>query len=284
MMLAIAAAVTNGELLPGNDDYAAPADVIFQTAEDGLGDTIKPRLEQLLADCSRIHIIDEGEKPLSLADERIEQAIVKTHAKLLIIDPIQAYLGGADMHSARGMRPLMKSLGAVAERTNCAVVVIGHLNKKSGFKTQSQYRGLGSIDIYAAARSVLTVGRIDKHIRAVVHNKSNLAPNGFTLTFGFDTVSGFYWEGERDIDVDDLFNQTGQTRESQFDKAKRLIESVLSQGAVESVKIMQMAEEQGISVKTLNRAKAQLGVNSVKRSEQWYWEMPIEIHFFRQRR
>ena len=150
LMLAIAAAVTNGEALP-NGFPGTPADVIFQTAEDGLTDTIRPRLELLGADCDRVHVIDEGEQPISLTDERIEQAIIQTNAKLLIIDPIQAYLGGADMHSAKGMRPLMKSLGAAAERTGCAVIIIGHLNKRS-FGTRAQYRGLGSIDIYAAGR------------------------------------------------------------------------------------------------------------------------------------
>ncbi|MCL2775771.1 MAG: AAA family ATPase, partial [Oscillospiraceae bacterium] len=203
LMLAIAAAVTNGEALPGGV-ADVPADVIFQTAEDGLNDTIKPRLELLGADCSRIHVIDEGEQPLSLADERIEQAIVKTGARLLIIDPIQAYLGGADMHSTKGMRPLMKSLGAAAERTGCAVVIIGHLNKRS-FGTKAQYRGLGSIDIYAAARSVLTVGRLGETMRVVVHNKSNLSSKGAPIVFSFDSVSGFSWQGEYDINVDDLF-------------------------------------------------------------------------------
>jgi len=174
MTLAIAAAVVNGESLPGG--FAdIPANVIFQTAEDGLADTIKPRLEQLGADCSRIHVIDESEQPLSLSDERLEQAIVQTHAKLLIIDPIQAYLGGSDMNSARGMRLLMKSLGSVAERTGCTIIIIGHLNKKDG---KAQYRGLGSIDIFAAARSVLAIHRTGDNMRLAVQVKSNLARPG----------------------------------------------------------------------------------------------------------
>ena len=230
------------------------------------------------ADCSRIHVIDEVEQPLSLADERIEQAIIRTNAKLFILDPLQAYLGGADLHSAKGMRPLMKSLGAAVERTGCAVVIIGHLNKKS-FGTRAQYRSLGSIDIYAAARSVLTVGRIDENMRVVVHNKSNLAPQGVSLTFSFNSVNGFNWRGEYDINIDDLFNNKHQPRENQFERARRLIESILAKGAVAAVDIMQMAEEQGISVKTLNRAKTAMGVNSVKRNGQWYWEMPIETQF-----
>ena len=161
LLLAIAAAVTRGSALPGGG-CSDPANVIFQTAEDGLADTIKPRLEQLGADCSRVYVVDEEDQALSLSDERIEQAIVEKDAKLFILDPLQAYLGGADMHSANGIRPLMKALGAVAEWTGCAIVIIGHLNKKGG---KAQYRGLGSIDIYAAARSVLTVGRLDESTR-----------------------------------------------------------------------------------------------------------------------
>jgi RecA-family ATPase len=87
MMLALAAAITKGEALPGCG-ITDSASVIFQTAEDGLADTVKPRLEQLGADCGRVHVIDETDQALSLADERIEQAIVKMGAKLFIIDPL----------------------------------------------------------------------------------------------------------------------------------------------------------------------------------------------------
>jgi len=284
MSLAIAAAVTTGAPLPGNCACITPDNVIFQTAEDGLADTIKPRLEQLGADCGRIHVIDEGEKTLSLADERIEQAITKMNAKLFILDPLQAYLGGTDIHSANGIRPLMKHLASVAERTQCAVVIIGHLNKKSG---KSQYRGLGSIDIYAAARSVLTVGRIDneENLRAVVHNKSNLAPNGTSLTFGFDPVSGFYWHGEYDISIDELLNAKKQQPENQFARARKLIENALRNGAVLATEMVKMAEENDISEKTFYRAKSALGVISVKRNDIWYWEMPeIIVTEFREDR
>jgi RecA/RadA recombinase len=276
LTLAVAAAVTNGEALPGGLAVLS-SDVIFQTAEDGLADTIKPRLELLGADCSRIHVIDESEQPLSLNDERIEQAIVKTSAKLLIIDPIQGFLGGADMHSAKGMRPLMKSLAVVAERTGCAVILIGHLNKK-GFRTQAQYRGLGSIDIYAATRSVLTVGKepSDENMRIVVQNKSNLAANGSPIAFSFDSVSGFQWQEAYDINVDDLLGGTSTKQESASDKAKTLIQNMLSGGMTESMKFMERAENMGISLRTLNSAKASLGVRSVKRNGQWFWKMPIE--------
>lgn len=164
VVLAVAAAMTSGLLLPEAKKIITPSNVIFQTAEDGLGDTVKPRLVQAGADCSRVLVIDESEQELTLSDERIEQAITLTDAKLFVLDPLQAYVGAnVDMHRANEIRPVLKKLSMVAEKTGCAVVIVGHLNKGMN---KSQYRGLGSIDIQAAARSVLTVGRIKgKHSR-----------------------------------------------------------------------------------------------------------------------
>ena len=270
MMLAIAAAVTKGTALPEGEN-TNPASVIFQTAEDGLADTIKPRLEQLGADCGRVHVIDEDEQSLSLSDERIEQAIIKMDARLFILDPLQAYLGGADMHSAGGIRPLMKSLGAVAERTGCAIVIIGHLNKKGG---KAQYRGLGSIDIYAAARSVLTVGKIDvdENMRAVVQGKSNLAPAGTPLAFGLDSAGGLTWLGEVEITLDELLagKSSGQS-ESRLGQVMQFIKNELASGEVPAAAMISRATENGIPRMTLDRAKQTLGVKSVKRQNQWFW-------------
>ena len=101
VVLAIAAALTTGAALPESTAAAEPMTVIFQTAEDGLGDTVKPRLVQSGADCSRVIVIDESEKELSLSDVRVEQAIMQTGAKMFILDPLQAYLGAdVDMHRA----------------------------------------------------------------------------------------------------------------------------------------------------------------------------------------
>lgn len=270
--LAIAAAVTTGMALPGNGS-TTPANVVIQNAEDSYTKTIRPNLEKFGADCDMIHVIDEEEQELSLPDERIEQTIIKTNAKLIIIDPVQAYLGGANMNMAGGVRPLMKKLGTVAARQGCAVLLVGHLSKKGG---KAQYRGLGSIDIFAAARSVLTVGRLgnDENIRAIVHNKSNLAPCGKSQTFGLDPFGGFLWMGEYDINIDELLNNRAKP-DSQFAKARRLLETALARGPVAAVEIMQTAEEQGISAKTLHRAKSALGVISIKRGGQWYWDLPI---------
>ena len=158
MVLNLAAKLSKGEALDENMKVTEPVNVIYQTAEDGLADTVKPRLE--LADCERIIVIDESDKSLSMVDERLEQAIVRTGARLLILDPIQAYLGGGmDMNRANEARDMTKKLGALAEKTKCAIILIGHMNKASGNK--AAYRGMGSIDFFAVARSVLLVGRVE---------------------------------------------------------------------------------------------------------------------------
>ena len=143
----LAAACTSQKFLPDMESFE-PFNMIFQTAEDGLGDTVKPRLVSSGADLKRVLVIDDSENPLSLADDRIEKAIRENNAKLMVIDPLQAFLGAnVDMNRANEVRPIFRKLADIAQSTGCAIVMIGHLNKASG--TQSAYRGLGSIDIAA---------------------------------------------------------------------------------------------------------------------------------------
>jgi hypothetical protein len=148
--------------------------------------------------------------------------------------------------------------------------------RKSG--GQSAYRGLGSIDIYAAARSVLTVGKLplDENMRAIVHTKSNLSSLGKSQAFGLDENGGFCWLGDCDATVDEVMSGKPK-QESQFAKARRLLESKLKNGAVPAIEIMQMADDEGISFKTFKRAKDALGVISIKRGGQWYWDLPVEV-------
>ena len=185
--------------------------VIYQTAEDGLADTIKPRLESAGADCTRVLVIDEGKRELTLCDARLEEAIRRTAAKLIVLDPLQAYLGSnVDMHRANEVRPVLKRLSLMAERTQCAVILIGHMNKAQGLK--SGYRGLGSIDFRASARSVLIVGRLKSGdtLRIVAQDKNSLAPEGAAIAFELHPEHGFQWKGFCDATVDNILNGTGQ--------------------------------------------------------------------------
>ena len=159
LVLNLAALISNGTTIPMINQPITKGKVLYQSAEDGVEDTLKPRLVSAGADCSQIAFIDDSKHPLSLDSPYLENAIIETKASMLVLDPLQAYLGeGGEMNRAEGIRPMLKKLTAVADRTKCAVVIIGHMNKAAGSK--GLYRGLGSIDIAATARSVLLVGRI----------------------------------------------------------------------------------------------------------------------------
>jgi len=256
----LAAACTNGKLLP-NMERMEPFNVIYQTAEDGLGDTVKPRLIEAGADLDRVLVIDDSDVQLTLSDERIEKAIIENNARLVIIDPIQAYLGAdVDMNRANEVRPIFMRLGQVARRTGCAILLIGHLNKAAGM--QSLQRGLGSIDIAAAVRSVMFIGKLkhDPTMRILTHEKSSLAPPGLSLAFSLGDEGGFRWVGEYDITADEMLSGIEPQRETKTQQAKDLICTLIAGGKqVLSEDIDKAALERGIPGRTVRDAKRELG-------------------------
>ena len=271
--LRLAAACTNRKPFPHMAAHE-PFNVIYQTAEDGLGDTIKPRLMEAEADLDRVLVIDESNQGLSLSDERIERAIRQTGARLIILDPIQAYVGEkTDMNKANEIRPMFRRLAEIAERTGCAVILIGHLNKAAG--GQSAYRGLGSIDFRAAARSVLLIGRVKRepNVRVIVHDKSSLAPEGKPIAFCLDPETGFSWIGEYDITADELLSGAGGNTATKTEQAERLILDLLADGKeLASEDIVKAAAEAGISERTVQNAKRNMGgiLGARRVGGQWY--------------
>ena len=208
-----------------------------------------------------------------MVDERLEQAIIQTNARLLILDPIQAYLGGGmDMNRANEARDMTKKLGLLAEKYKCAIILIGHMNKAAGNK--AAYRGMGSIDFFAVARSVLLVGRIEEqeNTRAVVQIKNNLAAFGHPKAFEL-TEEGFQWLGDYEITADELLG--GVTpKANKKERAKRLIyELAETSSMVKSEDIVTIAEENGISKRTLENAKKELGIKGKRIGEAWYWRL-----------
>ena len=273
LALRLCAACTNRKPFPLMPEHE-PFNVIYQTAEDGLGDTVKPRLVEADADLDRVLVIDEAKQELSLSDERIERAIRQTGARLIILDPIQAYVGEkTDMNKANEIRPIFRRLADIAERTGCAVVLIGHLNKASG--GQSAYRGLGSIDFRAAARSVLLIGRVKRepNVRVVIHDKSSLAPEGKPVAFCLDPETGFEWIGEYDITADELLSGAGGNTATKTEQAERLILDLLADGKeLASEDIEKAATEAGISARTVRAAKRNLDgrITSKRIGAAWY--------------
>ncbi len=276
LILRLAALLSQGESLPCDDRPQEPVKIIYQTAEDGLGDTIKPRLLAGDADCAQIKVIDETEASLTLLDERVEQAISETGARVMILDPVQAYVGtGVDMNRANEVRTVLAQLSRIAEKYKCAMILVGHLNKAQG--TKSQYRGLGSIDFQAAARSVLIVGRVKEkpEVRVMAHEKSSLAPEGEPVAFELSADNGFRWLGHYDISIDDLLS--GVSREKKSDLAEKLIRDCLSDGRYPQQALMDKAKRMDISKRIIDEVKKRLNVRSVKDGNQWFWQLPDEL-------
>lgn len=257
----------------GEDELREPINIIYQTAEDGLADTVKPRLEDSGADCKRIMVIDDSEDSLSMNDVRIEAAIRTTGAKLLILDPLQAYLGDkVDMNRANETRDITKRLGTIAEKTGCAVVLIGHMNKGSGAK--AAYRGIGSIDFFAIARSVLLVARVPENpnIRALAQIKNNLEKEGSTVAFEIkDNI--FNWVGEYDISIEELLSGFSQGNKSL--KAESFLKELLTEeDSYPASEIFAKGKILGISKRTLENSKQELGIKSIRVGTGWHWKLP----------
>ena len=272
-ILNIAALLSKGKNMPDGYPVPSPQCVVYQTAEDNIADTVKPRLVSAGADCNKIAYIVDDEATLNLDDPRIEKIIQNTKAKLFILDPLQAYLSqDSDLLSARRMRQKLKRIADIAAKYKCAIVIIGHMNKSSGEK--NIYRGLGSIDITAIARSVLMIIRdqTDSSKRYMLPTKSSLAPEGDSITFRFDKNRGLIWIGKSNFTINDQENY--RTKENKFTLAKRLIFEMLEYGDLPSKDILHKLKLAGISERTANEAKSEIQVASYRKNGLWYWKLP----------
>ena len=277
-MLNVIASLTTGRNIldpPWGYQVREPINIIYQTAEDGLGDTIKPRLLHAGADCSKVMVIDDSEKALSMMDERLERAIADTGAKLVVLDPMQAYLGEkVDMHRANEVRPRMKHLGDLAAEHRCSIVLVGHLNKNKGGNVD--YRNLGSIDFVAAARSVILCApsKDDPDVRFLVPTKSSLIYASNPVAFRLSKEAGFEWEGECEVDVDELMSDLPKKGRKQAEAIDFLYEQ-LSERRIPSSELYENAASRGISQKTLRNAMKELGTQSAKEGDRWYVGLPV---------
>lgn len=277
LLLNVIADLTKGRSLWEQEEPNAPMTCIYQTAEDGIADTIVPRLSAMDADLEKVIVINEENALLSITDDRIEQAIVQTGAKLLVLDPLQAYLGtDIDMHRANEVRPAFHALANIAQRTGCAIVLVGHMNKMKGLG--SVYRGLGSIDIAGAARSIMLVCQPDKSRDNVffAHVKSNLTPKGQTLMFVRDDDRLTY-QGPCDDTADEILNGgSGEEKEtiSKLGQAMLFLQGLAQErDEIASTDVYSLMREKGISKRTAEQAKQSLGIESVRHGNQCYFDL-----------
>lgn len=268
-VLNLTARLTCGGEIPDHTGFFDSQTVIYQCAEDSLEDTVKPRLLHAGADCDKVVFIHDEDQALALNDERIEDCIHRTGAKLLILDPLQAFIRqDGDMQSAVRMRTLMRQLADTAARNNCAVLLVGHLNKAAGGK--SLYRGLGSIDIAAIARSVLMIGRDhnNPYIRYVFQVKSSLAPEGSAIGFIFDKEAGFQWIGACAPSEDESVPVARS--QSKKEQAKDLLRVMLSAGDLKSRDVFERLGWTGISERTIRTAQKEMNITAYKKNNAWY--------------
>ena len=274
LILNIAALLSTGQPMPDGSSVEKPQTIIYQCAEDSVEDTIKPRLVMAGADCDKVAFIVEEDDTLTLTDERIENAIKNTGAKLFILDPIQAFIPpDADMLSATKMRSTMRKLAGVAEKYKCAIVLIGHMNKAGAGK--NMYRGLGSIDIAAIARSILMVARDEANpqIRYVFPVKSSLAPEGSAIGFRIGGDSKIEWLGKVDINTKQFEEDSG-IKLSKNELAKRYILELLGEGDMLGKDVYAKIAEFGIKSRTVETAKKELGIVTYRKGNAWYWKLP----------
>ena len=277
MMINLIAELSKGGATPDGKALGRPQRIIYQCSEDGASDTIKPRLEQAGADCRNIAFINEEVYGgLTLDDERIREAIIEFKPQLVVVDPIQSYIGNdSDLQIAVRARKLMRRISLWAATYDCAVVLIGHLSKKE--RSKDLYRGLGSIDVVASARSVLQVERDEENedVRIVKQIKNSLASKGGDMMFEIRPGTGFRWldslsrsrqeEPERNMP---------QLPKNKHELAAILLKQILSDGPVESTVIKDQLSQYRIGEKTVNEVKKDLGIKAFRKMRSWYWVLP----------
>lgn len=279
LALWLAALISKRQAMPTGGTQPFIGNVIYQSGEDSPQDTIKPRLMACGADCSKIACIEVDGNSV-MTPEMLEEAIVGTNAKYVVLDPLQAFLTGKqDISSTKNMRPILRKLGDVAARTGAAIVIIGHMNK--GEKSKGIYRGLGSIDITAAARSVLLIGKREDNpnIRFMVQIKNNLAKFGNSVSFSFNEKSGVKFLGESEISEKDLLITTAP-KQSKLEMAKEIITKMLATGDKKSNEVFDTCIDANISAPTIQNAKKKLGIKSVRKIDDWYWTLNPDASVF----
>jgi hypothetical protein len=274
----IAARATRGIPMPYDPAPAAPGDVVLLSHEDGLADTIRPRLEAAAADLRRVHAIqtisgaDRSRLPVLPADLDSILAIVEGRAAvLLIIDPLFAYLAsGVDSFRDHDVRAALAPLAAAAERSRAAVLIVRHLNKRTG--GPALYRGGGSIGIIGLARSGLVVAPdpADATQRILASVKNNLgapAPSLRWKLVGTETgAARVEWLGATDHSADALLAESSEapSERSAIQAACEFLRDLLADGEVAATEVARRAREEGISPRTLDRAKRQLSIRHRK--------------------
>jgi hypothetical protein len=253
--------------------------VVYMTAEDGLADTVRPRLDAAGADASKILALNTyKDDPITLPSHLylLERAIGMVSAKLVVIDPFLAFLDPKlSANQDQQVRVALTPLKELAERTGVAVLLIRHLNKKDAIK--ALYRGGGSIGVIGAARSGMVIDKLpeDSKVRVLALTKHNLTEEAPSLTYTIETAQNgsgrVAWGDAIEMDADELVNPDT----NEVDKAVAWLESYLGDGPLPSETIIKDADAAGIKERTLKRAKSAKEIPSYRDGlgGTWRWHL-----------
>ncbi|MEZ0355503.1 AAA family ATPase [Mycobacterium sp. SA01] len=280
------ARVTTAGMWPDGSRCERPGDVLLLSAEDGLADTVRPRLDAAGADVTRVHAIegipvvdDSGERflrPPSLGDiVALEEAITETSARLLIVDVLMAYLpSGADAHKDQDVRRVLNRLSALADKTGCTVLLLRHLNKAKG--GDPLYRGGGSIGIVGAARAGMLVAADpdEPDLRVLASVKSNLGPAPESLSYrlvgeGDFGVARVQWEGQNNHTARSLLSEHADDGDDAA--VESWLSDFLKTGRRRATEIYSAADAAGHSKDKAKRAKKRLQIDAIRENDAWYW-------------
>ncbi len=285
----LAARVTNADAFPdGPTGLRKPADVVFLSAEDDATDTILPRCQQAGVDLARMHVIDgvvrgeAREEGFSLDRhlEALEATLRKLERpRLVVIDPVSAYMGDVDSNSNTQVRGVLRGLADLAHKYGPTILCVTHLSKSQLGGTKAVYRTMGSLAFVAAARLAYYVSTVqneqgkDTGERCIAMVKNNIGPLQPSMTYSI-TDAGFQWMNLRSqITVEQLERGTLEAAGSIASEGEDLLRELLSQGPRKCQDVIQAGERKGISAATMNRAKNRLGVRSKKEGSGWVWEL-----------
>jgi hypothetical protein len=290
---ALAASVSKGYPWPVDGTHAPMGDVILLSAEDDPADTIRPRLDAAGADCARVHVLkavfdeDDSTRTFSLKRDiaALEEALASLpDCRLLIVDPVSAYLDGTDSHNNSDVRGLLAPLTELAGRYRIAVLLIHHLNKNAG--GNALYRNIGSIAFTAAVRAAYIVAK-DKdnpERRLFLPTKNNLAKDSTGLAYSVKSNEQnqpvIAWETEpveitatEALALPDSYSENADT-----DWGVSVLRDILAAGSVSAADALKQAKQAGLTDKQIRRAREKLGIKPQKTGFNggWEWTLPNE--------
>ncbi|MEQ8659149.1 MAG: AAA family ATPase [Hyphomicrobiales bacterium] len=273
----LAALVTTGGSLP-DGQIVEQGNVLYISSEDDAADTIRPRMEQMGADLSRVRVLDGFLVRTEKGQEQLREEMEEFPPDLVVIDTLYSFLSDkVDLGKPTSIRASLHALDRLFKEFGPAVIIIRHWTK--GGKGKAIYRGVGSIDVIGVVRTGLVVAKHpeNNNLRVLAQVKNNIGPKAQSLTYEIvpqkDGMPIITWHGATNYTADDLEMQGGRDGESEYDRAVAFLKEALSGGPVQAPELFQRAAELDISRPTLNRAKKEAGAVSKKKGKNWEWRL-----------